>query len=32
MCHVLVLKLNVLRFYEYIMSTSEYFLNICCEN
>ena len=36
-CHdikqmVLVLKLNILRFYEYITSTPEYFLNICCEN
>ena len=30
MGHVLVLILNVLRFYEYITNTSEYFLNICC--
>ena len=29
--HVLVLILNVLAFNEYIMSTSEYLLNICCE-
>ena len=26
--HVLVLKFNVLRFYEYIMSTSKYFFNM----
>ena len=32
MDHVLVVVLNVLKFYEYITSTSEYFLNICCEN
>ena len=32
MGHVLVLMLNVLSFYEYFTSTSEYFLNICCEN
>ena len=26
--HVLVLVFNTLRFYEYVMSTSEYFFNM----